>query len=84
MKYMCISLLFKSLDSHQLIMKLGPHEASIKSLSLHQSGQYLLVVTACDSVLWDINTNTRCKTLCGGESVGVQDVSILCSLYLFF
>ncbi|XP_019849062.1 PREDICTED: TBC1 domain family member 31-like [Amphimedon queenslandica] len=66
-----------NIGSRQLITTFGPHEASIKSLSLPQSGQYLLVVTACDSVLWDINTGIRRKTLCGGESVGVQDVFFL-------
>ena len=63
------------LDTHQVTDTVGPHETTVKSLSLHQSGRYLLVVTSCDSVLWDIQTGHRCRTLSGGETVGVQDVS---------
>ena len=74
------------LDTHQVTGTVGPHETTVKSLSLHQSGRYLLVVTSCDSVLWDIQTGHRCRTLSGGETVGVQNVSWafnILNIYLF-
>jgi WD40 repeat protein len=63
--------------SRQLITSYGPHVASIQSLSLSQTGEYLLVVTAYDSVLWCVNTGKKVRTLCGGENVGIQDVFFL-------
>ncbi len=47
----------------------------MKALSLHYNGQLLLVVTLLDSALWDVHSCRRVKTLSGGETVGVQNVS---------
>ena len=63
------------IDSGQIIYSFGGHEASVKALSLHYNGQLLLVVTLLDSALWDVHSCRRVKTLSGGETVGVQNVS---------
>lgn len=63
------------LDTHQIINTYGPHDSSVKAISLHHNGRYLLVVTQSDSVLWDVQNGHRYKTLSGGETVGVQNVS---------
>ena len=47
----------------------------MKSLSLHSSGRSALAVSSRDSVLWDLDTFSRLRTLNGGQDVGVQDVS---------
>ena len=65
------------IDSGQIISSFGSHEASVKALSLHYNGQLLLVVTLLDSVLWDVHSCRMVKTLSGGETVGVQNVSQL-------
>lgn len=62
-------------ESSQVVAILRGHEACVHSLSLHSSGRYVLAVSSRDSVLWDLDTFTRCRTLNGGEEVGVQDVS---------
>ena len=64
-------------DACEVTGSLGPHDSSVKTLSLHHQGRYLLVVTSCDSVLWDTKSGCRYRTLSGGETVGVQDVSSL-------
>ena len=46
----------------------------MKSLSLHSSGRFALAVSSRDSVLWDLDSFARCRTLNGGQEVGVQDV----------
>ena len=61
-------------DTGELVATLRGHEASVKSLSIHSSGRYLLAVSSLDCVLWDLDTFSRCKTLNGGQDVGVQDV----------
>ena len=59
----------------QVIATLRGHEASVHSISLHSSGRFALAVSTRDSVLWDLDSFTRCRTLNGGQEVGVQDVS---------
>ena len=62
-------------DSGERVATLRGHEASVKSLSLHSSGRHVLAVSSQDCVLWDLDGFTRCRTLNGGQEVGVQDVS---------
>ena len=61
-------------DSGELVAGLRGHEASVKSISLHSSGRYALAVSSRDSVLWDLDSFARCRTLNGGQDVGVQEV----------
>ena len=63
-----------STDSTDVVATLWGHEASVKSLSLHSSGRFALAVSSRDSVLWDLDSFARCRTLNGGQEVGVQDV----------
>ena len=65
-----------------MVATLRGHEASVKSLSLHNSGRFCLAVSSRDAVLWDLDSFARCRTLHGGQEVGVQDVSALLSLPL--
>ena len=60
------------------------HEASVKSLSLHNSGRFCLAVSSRDAVLWDLDNFARCRTLHGGQEVGVQDVSQKVAKYDYF
>lgn len=53
---------------------MGEHSSSIKAVSLHPNGRYVLAVTTCNAVLWDLDTFSKCRTLNGGQDVGVQDV----------
>ena len=62
-------------DTGDVVATLRGHDASIKSLSLDTSGRLLLAVSSKDSVLWDLNSFSRFKTLNGGQEIGVQDVS---------
>lgn len=62
-----------------MVATLRGHEASVKSLSLHNSGRFCLAVSSRDAVLWDLDSFARCRTLHGGQEVGVQDVSTLLS-----
>lgn len=71
--YCMASLL--SPDSGVVVATLRGHEACVKSLSLHSSGRYVLAVSTRDSVLWDLDSFARVRTLSGGQEVGVQDVS---------
>lgn len=64
-------------DTGEVVATLGGHDASIKSLSLDTSGRLLLAVSSKDSVLWDLNSFSRFKTLNGGQEIGVQDVFFL-------
>ena len=61
-------------ESGELVATLRGHEASVKSLSLHSSGRFVLAVSSRDSVLWDLDSFARCRTLNGGQEVGVQEV----------
>ena len=63
-----------STDSADVVATLRGHEASVKSLSLHSSGRFALAVSSRDSVLWDLDSFARCRTLNGGQEVGIQDV----------
>ena len=71
-------------DACEVTGSLGPHDSSVKTLSLHHQGRYLLVVTSCDSVLWDFKSSCRYRTLSGRETVGVQDVSLLAEPALIY
>ena len=62
-------------DTGKVVATLSGHEACVHSFSLHSSGRYALAVSSRDSVLWDLDTFARCRTLNGGQEVGVQDVS---------
>ena len=62
-------------ESCEVVATLRGHEASVKSLSLHNSGRFCLAVSSRDAVLWDLDSFARCRTLHGGQEVGVQDVS---------
>lgn len=62
------------IDSGCTVAVLRGHEACVHSISLHSCGRFALAVSSRDSVLWDLNTFTRSRTLNGGEEVGVQDV----------
>lgn len=64
-----------SLDACEVVANLRGHEACVHSISLHSSGRFALAVSSRDSVLWDLDTFTRCRTLNGGQEVGVQNVS---------
>ena len=70
-----IAFLCSAPDTSQVVATLRGHESCVHSISLHSSGRYALAVSSRDSVLWDLETFTRCRTLNGGEEVGVQDVS---------
>ena len=63
------------IESCEVVATLRGHEASVKSLSLHNSGRFCLAVSSRDAVLWDLDSFSRCRTLHGGQEVGVQDVS---------
>ena len=63
-------------ESGELLESLGEHSSSIKGLSLHPNGRYVLAVTACNAILWDLDTFSKCRTLNGGQDVGVQDVCV--------
>ncbi|KAL5467429.1 hypothetical protein EMCRGX_G031650 [Ephydatia muelleri] len=65
------------IDTGDMVATLRGHDASIKSLSLDTSGRLLLAVSSKDSVLWDLNSFSRFKTLNGGQEIGVQDVFFL-------
>ena len=82
-----VSLCFTSsllcTDTCDLVATLRGHEASVKSLSLHSSGRFVLAVSSRDSVLWDLDSFARCRTLNGGQEVGVQDVRCQSSLCYF-
>ena len=71
---MCQMTALSPTDTGELVATLRGHEASVKSLSIHSSGRYVLAVSSLDCVLWDLDTFSRCKTLNGGQDVGVQDV----------
>ena len=62
-------------ESSEVVATLRGHEASVKSISLHSSGRHALAVSSREAVLWDLDTFARCRTLSGGQEVGVQDVS---------
>ena len=64
-------------DTCQIAAVLRGHKASVKSLSLDSSGRFLLAVSSQDCVMWDLDSYVRCRTLNGGQEVGVQDVSEL-------
>ena len=55
---------------------MGEHSSSIKGVSLHPNGRYVLAITNCNAVLWDLDTFSKCRTLNGGQDVGVQDVRV--------
>ena len=64
-------------DSGDTVATLRGHEASVKSLSVHQSGQFMLSISSSDSMLWQLRPSySHLRTLNGGETVGVQDVSM--------
>lgn len=63
-------------DRGDVVATMRGHSASVKSLSVHSSGRYLLAVSSRDCILWDLEDSfIRCRTLNGGQDIGVQDVS---------
>jgi WD40 repeat protein len=71
-----MSIFISASDTGQVVVTLRGHESCVHSISLHSSGRFALAVSSRDSVLWDLDSFTRCRTLNGGEEVGVQDVSL--------
>jgi len=80
---LCFTSSLLCTDTCDLVATLRGHEASVKSLSLHSSGRFVLAVSSQDSVLWDLDSFARCRTLNGGQEVGVQDVRCQSSLCYF-
>ena len=60
------------------------HDSTIRRISLHPNGKYALAVTANHAFLWDLDTFEKCRTLNGGQDVGVQDVrKLVCQPALY-
>lgn len=68
----CYNALTKDLVS---VMK--GHSSGVHSISVHGSGRYALSSSFSNTILWDLNTFTKRRTLNGAQEVGVQNVFFL-------
>ncbi|XP_065676160.1 TBC1 domain family member 31-like [Hydra vulgaris] len=68
----CYNVVTKALVN---IMK--GHTSTIHSISIHGCGTYALSSSFDTTILWDLNTYTKCRTLVGAQEVGVQQVFFL-------
>ena len=58
------------------------HASAIHQISVHGSGRYALSSSHDNSILWDLDTFTRKRTLNGAQIVGVQEVGLNKCFYL--
>uniref|UniRef100_T2M8A5 TBC1 domain family member 31 n=1 Tax=Hydra vulgaris TaxID=6087 RepID=T2M8A5_HYDVU len=68
----CYNVVTKALVS---IMK--GHTSTIHSISIRRCGRYALSSSFDTTILWDLNTYTKSRTLIGAQEVGVQQVFFL-------
>ena len=50
------------------------HPSSVHQISVHGSGRYAISTSQDTSILWDLDTFTRKRTLNGAQAVGIQEV----------
>ncbi|XP_066936715.1 TBC1 domain family member 31-like [Clytia hemisphaerica] len=65
------------IGKRSLLSILKGHTSPVDSLSIHGSGRYLLTSSFDTTILWDLNTFTKKRTLNGAQEVGIQKVFFL-------
>ena len=58
----------------ELVSVMKGHTSAVHSLSVHGSGRYTLTSSFDTTILWDLNTFTKKRTLNGAQDVGIQKV----------
>ena len=66
------------LESKELVSTMHGHSSAIHQMSVHGSGRHVITTSQDTSILWDLDTFTRKRTLNGAQAVGVQEVSRNC------
>ncbi len=61
-------------ESKELVSTMHGHTSAIHQISVHGSGRYAISSSHDTSILWDLDTFTRKRTLNGAQVVGVQEV----------
>ena len=61
----------------ELVALMKGHTSAVHSISIHGSGRYALSSSFDNTILWDLNTFTKRRTLNGAQEVGVQEVFFL-------
>ena len=67
-------LLYLPSESKELVSTLKGHSSAIHQISAHGSGRYAISSSHDISILWELDTFTRKRTLNGAQAVGVQQV----------
>lgn len=75
-----ISVQYFLAESKELVSNMHGHSSSVHRISVHGSGRYAISTSQDTSILWDLDTFTRKRTLNGAETVGVQEVPYVFSL----
>jgi len=68
---------FYFLVKRELLSILKGHTSIVDSISIHGSGRYLLTSSFDTTILWDLNTFTKKRTLNGAQEVGIQKVEFI-------
>jgi len=66
-----------NVGTKELVSTLKGHTSVVHSISVHSSGRYALTSTLDTTILWDLNTFTKKRTLNGAQDVGIQKVFFL-------
>lgn len=69
-------------ESKELVSTMHGHSSSVHQISVHGSGRYAISTSQDTSILWDLDTFTRKRTLNGAQTVGVQQVRVFSVLIL--
>ncbi|XP_062521814.1 TBC1 domain family member 31-like isoform X2 [Corticium candelabrum] len=65
------------IESGEMLGIMRGHDSSVRHISVHVSGRYALTTATDRSILWDLNTFRRKRTLNGAQDVGVQKAFFL-------
>lgn len=65
------------IETREVLGVMTGHDASVRHVSVHVSGIYALTTATDCSILWDLNTFRKRRTLNGAQDVGVQKVCLL-------
>ncbi|XP_057291272.1 TBC1 domain family member 31-like isoform X2 [Hydractinia symbiolongicarpus] len=66
-----------NVGSMELVNIMKCHDSAVHSISIHGSGRYALSSSFDTTILWDLNTFMKKRTLNGAQDVGVQKVFFL-------
>ena len=59
-------------DTGEQLASLRGHSASVRHISVHVAGRYVLSTSSSEAILWETKTYQKLRTLTGAQDIGVQ------------